>query len=339
MEQCFENKTIDEALRFQYSMISWILILIFIPLVIAFGICSNFAFIYVVYRIEAMRTITNIFLVNLAIADSSLLIVAFAKYIASYVNSPVYDFGFSFDNAYGCITSNFLMYLCYYASLWTVTLVSVERYLGICHSLWHMSIRSTRRTVYLVLASWLVSALFASPIIPHAIRVKQNCVISLDTHEILERIPVCVWECESCKIVLYSTDLIQFLAALIVNIVLYSLIVRQLTKTAILNEGMELRSNNVKEGGHSRRRNTVARMLVVHCIVFFTCLMPFSVNNVDNLAYYFGWFKTSDIMETTVAWIARVLFLLNSTLNSLIYNATNPRYRSAFKEAFLSEGF
>ena len=132
MEQRFENKTLDEALRFQFSTIFWILILIFIPLVTAFGICSNFAFIFVVYRVEAMRTITNIFLVNLAIADSSLLIVAFAQYIGSYVYSPVYDFGFSFDNAlaFGCVTSNSLTYLCYYASLWTVTLVSVERVSG-----------------------------------------------------------------------------------------------------------------------------------------------------------------------------------------------------------------
>ena len=334
MEQCLENKTKDEALQFQYSLISWTLILIFVPSVTAFGICSNFAFIFVVYRIETTRTITNIFLVNLALADSSLLIVAFAQYIGSYVNSPVYDFGFSFDNAFGCVTSNFLTYLCYYASLWTVTLVSVERYFGICHPLWHRSIRSKRRTVHLVLASWFISALFASPIAPH-VMVKKVCVISPDSNEILQRIPSCAWNCKSCSVVLYATDLIQFVTALIVNIVLYSLIVRKVSKTAIPNEDIELRNNSVNEGVHSQRRNSVARMLIVNCIVFFICLLPFSINNVDNIGYHFGWFKSSDIMQTTVAWIGRVLCLLNSTLNSLIYNATNPRYRSAFKEAFL----
>ena len=72
----------------QYSAISWciIIIVIFVPLITVFGVVSKFAFIFVVYRVEVMRTITNIFLVNLAIADSSLLVIAFAQYIGSYIS-------------------------------------------------------------------------------------------------------------------------------------------------------------------------------------------------------------------------------------------------------------
>ena len=62
-------------------------------------------------------TITNIFLVNLAIADSYLLVTVFAQYIGSYANSPVYDLEFSFGTVFGCVTANFLIYLCHYTSL------------------------------------------------------------------------------------------------------------------------------------------------------------------------------------------------------------------------------
>ena len=333
MEQCDVNKTSNEAVQDKYSTVSWTMILIVGPLVTAFGVVSNLAFILVVYRVKTMRTITNIFLVNLAIADSLLLIIAFAQYIISYVNSPVFDLGFSFNNVLGCVSPNFLIYLCYYTSLWTVTLVSIERYFGVCHLLYHRSMRSTRRTMHLVLASWLISALLASPTTPRVI-VQKVCVISAEDGEIIERIQNCVWNCKSCTIVLYATDLIQFLIALIVNIVLYSLIVRKIVKTACPNEDIELR--NYKVVVHSRRCSSVAKMLIVNGIVFFICLTPFSVNNVDSLGNYFGWFKSSGVMQTTVAWIGRVLFLLNSTLNPLIYNATNPRYRLAFKQTFLT---
>ena len=144
-----------------------------------------------------MRTITNIFLVNLAIADSSLLIAAFAQYIGSYVNSPVYDFGISFNNVFECVTPNFLIYLCYYESLWTVTLVSVERYFGVCHLLWHRYMRSTRRAVNMVLASWVISALFASPTMLYV------CIIFQEGGEIVKRIP----KCACFQILLLSGDI------------------------------------------------------------------------------------------------------------------------------------
>ena len=45
----------------------------------------------------------------------------------------------------------------------------------------------------------------------------------------------------------------------------------------------------------------------------------------------FGWFELSSTILLPLAWIGRVLFLLNLALNPLIYNASNPRYRLAFK--------
>ena len=319
------NYTSDELIRDQYSTISWSMILIFVPLVTAVGVSSNCAFIFVVYRIGAMRTITNIFLVNLAIADSSLLVAAFAQYIGSYVNSPVYDLGFSFDNVFECATPNLLIYLCYYTSLWTVTLVSIERYLAVCHPLWHMYMRSTRRSVYLTLTSWIISVLFAIPTAATMFQIV--CIISADDSEITEQISIC-YDCEYCSIVLYATDFIQFVIALTVNIVLYSLIIRRVGKSLFAE------ADGPEKTKSKRRRNSVAKMLIVNGIVFFVCLTPFSIVNVDGLGDYFGWFKLSSTILSPLAWIGRVFFLLNSALNPLIYNATNPRYRLAFKQAF-----
>ncbi len=76
MAQCHDNLTSSDAEHFfGYSTADWVVNLIVIPLISAFGIFCNLATIFVVYRIKYMRTVTNVFLVSLAIADSSLLSV------------------------------------------------------------------------------------------------------------------------------------------------------------------------------------------------------------------------------------------------------------------------
>ena len=331
MEQCDVNKTSVEALEDQYSTVSWSAILIFVPLITAFGLLCNSAFIFVVYRVKAMHTITNVFLVNLAIADFSLLTVGLSQYIGSYANSPKYDLGFSFYTVFGCITPNFLIYLCYYASLWTVTLVSVERYLAVCHTIWHRHVKSTRRALRLVVVTWIISVLFAIPTIPKRY-IQTICVFSSDIDdEIVELMPQCWHRCKSCIAVLYITDLLQFMIALIVSVVLYSLIVRRLTKSTKLHEVQRHKS---QRAAHPRR-NTVARMLIVNTIIFFVCLTPFAIVNVYNLRYVFNLSTSDSIIKLPLRWVGRVLFLFNSALNPIVYNATNSKYRLAFQEVFL----
>ena len=331
MAQCERNVTSVEALDDQYLTVSWSVILIFVPVVTAFGLLFNSAFIFVVYHVNAMHTITNVFLVNLAIADFSLLAIGFSQYIGSYANSPIYYLGFSFYTVFGCIAPNFLIYLCYYASLWTITLVSVERYLAVCHPLWHRHVKSTRRALRLVVATWIISVLFAIPTIPKKY-IQTICVFSSDIgSEIVELIPRCRDKCESCNVVLYITDLLQFVIALIVSVVLYSLIVRRLTKSTRLHR---VQRNKSQMTAHPMR-NTVARMVIVNAIVFFVCLTPFAIVNVYNLRYAFKLSTFDSIIKLPLLWVGRVLFLLNSALNPIVYNATNSKYRLAFKEVFL----
>ena len=73
MDECSERLPPEELEESTYSTTSWAFVLIFVPLVAICGILCNIAFIFVVYRVKFMRSITNIYLVNLAIADSSLL--------------------------------------------------------------------------------------------------------------------------------------------------------------------------------------------------------------------------------------------------------------------------
>ena len=330
MEPCGDNITSEEIeLGYRYSTASWCFVLIFVPLVAVFGILCNSAFVFVVYRVKFMQTITNIYLVNLAIADAFLLVAAFSQYIGDYVISPKYDLRFSFHTTFGCSMPNFLIYLCYYASLWTITLVSIERYLAVCHTFWHRLVSSKSRAIRMVLAVWAVSLIFASLSTPYT--PIYICVRSDDTGMITQRIPYCEFYCKWCAITLYFTDVFQFLTALVVNLVMYVLIVKSLTKSSFPTED---EIQGAEQQRANQTRNTVAKMLIVNGIVFFICLFPFSIANIDSISNHFGLYPFHAQFIYPIGWAGRVLFLANSATNPVIYNVTNPRYRLAFKQAF-----
>ena len=331
MEQCDVNQTSKQAMDDLYSTVSWSVLLILVPLVTAFGLFSNSAFIVVVYREKAMHTITNIFLVNLAIADVCLLIAKFSKSIGSYSNSPVYDFE-SFSTSFVCFMHSFLVYLFTYTSLWTLTIVCIERYLAVCHLMWHRHVNNKERAFCMVGATWFISILFAIPTIPIQWRVKTVCIISSHNGgEIIHRISKCFQGCRSCRTILYATDILQFVIALFINIILYTLIVRSLTKSKVPHE---LQNNKPTTNSAHSKRNTVARMLIVNSTVFFICLTPFAIINIGNLGYVWKWYEWNESTHLTLAWVARVFSSLNSALNPLLYNATNPAYRMVFKKVF-----
>ena len=315
-------------MELQYSTISWSIILIFIPLVTAFGLSCNAAFIFVVHRVKAMRNTTNIFLINLAIADSFLLIVVGIRSVGGYVNSPVYDF--SSFTLFVCAIFSFLTYLCTFTSLWTITLVSIERYLAVCHPLWYRHVNSKRRAICLAIFSWFVSLPFAT-IILLGTSTPTTCIVSSSV--ITHRISACDHDnnCEWCYTTVIATDLLQFVIALFLNIVFYSLIVRKLTKSTFNGVSKLHMSTSVRK--RTETRNSVAKMLIVNGIVFFVCLTPFSIVNIVNIYSI----KLNDKLKpfsSPFVWIGRFMFLLNSALNPLIYNAANSRYRLAFKQTF-----
>ena len=331
MEGCSDIIYPGDLDDYMYSWPSWFFVVIFVPLVASFGVFSNCAFIFAVYRVRIMRSITNMYLVNLAIADSCLLIAALSQYIGDYIVSPDYDLRFSFHTTFGCSVPNFLIYLCYYASLWTVTLVSLERYLAICHTFWHRLISTKKRALRMIAVVWLIALVFsgfAAPYTPITLCLKSS---ASNDSLIVRQIPYCEFSCQSCAGILYITDLIQFFFAMTSNITMYTLIIYKLGKTEFPT-GDE--SSTVESRRAQQTRNAVARMLIINGVLFFICLTPFSIANLESICKLFDISIFSQVFVNHLGWIGRVLFLVNSTLNPLVYSASNRRYRMAFRQAF-----
>ena len=325
MEQCAINISSDEH-QYRYTAVSWSFQVVFAPLVTILGILSNFSFIFTVYRVKFMRNVTNIYLVNLAIADSSLLVAAFSQYIGDYINTPDYNLPFSFYTAFGCAFTSFLVYLSYYASMWTISLVAIERYVAVSRQSRPTS--SKKRAIGLVVIAWILSIFFAGFTLP--LRPVPVCVFSAEENTLIDVFPTCISYCKWCDDTLFSTDIVQFVIALCINIVMYILIIKNVSaSSAFQTEDEDFPEESRGESVLlNQARNKVARMLIINGMVFFVCLAPFTFVNIHYLSNYLG--DSSKLL----AWAGRVMFLINSAVNPLIYNVTNPRYRLAFKRAF-----
>ncbi|KAH7976545.1 hypothetical protein HPB52_016110 [Rhipicephalus sanguineus] len=118
---------------------------------------GNLLVVLVVVVHRRMRTITNFFLTNLAVAD--LCVGLFCV----YQNMSVYLMGEWPFGDFLCRMYFFVQALSYTASVGILTVICVERYIAIVHPMWSKHVITIRRLRIVVLSVWLVSAGFCSP--------------------------------------------------------------------------------------------------------------------------------------------------------------------------------
>ena len=323
------NLTVDEVRAYAYIPAKRVFISALVPLIAVFGILANAAFLLVLLRIPYMRTATNFYLANLAVSDGVLLIVASLRYMWTYFDSPTVDFkyGTPFRNTAGCVVPVLLTSLFNFVSVFLVTWVAMERYNAVCRPLLYRRNNNRVQAMKLTMLAWFITLAYISP---HglAITLKKLCWrwpvrAGTDTERDHVRVMnVCEWN-RWAVISISLFDLGQFSIALIVNCTLYIKIVCK------LNDRQRKERNMVGPRIH------VAKMLAINALVFFGCLAPYQLINIadviemfTNVRIYTG--NTYNLF----LWFGRVVFLLNSTINPVIYNVSNSDYRQAFVCAF-----
>ncbi|XP_072050082.1 neuropeptides capa receptor-like [Amphiura filiformis] len=323
----------EEAVPYFYTIYKKIFILVIIPIVAGLGILGNAALLFVVYRVPEMRTVTNFYLSNLAVSDITLLIITTIRFMWSYFNTPI-EFAFSSFH-FGCALVWLITYLCYFASVYLITLVTFERYLAICHPITHRMLKGRTWTVRMTISAWLISLVSASVCL-HFYETETICIDwsnSTTFQNIAAKFVVCkaVTNCSWCWPTLAAIDFVQFVLAVILSSYMYGRIIYALsTRTGLTGE-----TSSEKQTTILRTRNQIGRMLILNGIIFFICRGPNEIYNIDDFKY---WLVGERMFEsktaTTILWFSRVMWLLNSAVNPLVYSVSNQRYRRAFVEAF-----
>ncbi|XP_063379365.1 QRFP-like peptide receptor [Cydia fagiglandana] len=246
--------------------------------VLTASLSANTLLIFIVIKFQYMRSVTNIFLVNLSVADLLVTLFCMPVQIAKSVTLLWY-FG-----EVMCKTVNFLQGVAVASSVFTITAMSVDRYLAITQSLRQPWMPSRRGACSLLACLWLISLAIFAPLlavaaveremVPMLARTKNGSVL-------MERsIEFCTekWP-DSIRKELYgafSFVLVYAVPGCIV-VVSYALMGRRLCSVMPPFDQTEGSANSQQRLRLVRERKRVAWILLLLAILFALCWLPYNI--------------------------------------------------------------
>ncbi|RWS30918.1 SIFamide receptor-like protein [Leptotrombidium deliense] len=291
--------------------------------VFGIGIVGNCFVVAVVFRSPRMRTVTNFFIVNLALADILVLIFCLPATLLGNLFIPW------LLGLFMCKAVSYLQGVAVSASINTLVAVSAERFLAICYPLkCQMSRKCARRVIILI---WLFSLVVAFPWALYF-------TLSSIGEEQLEDTMLCVekWPDEVSEITYFvvANLCLCYLIPLIVITACYFAIWIKVWKRNIPGEKGANTGKNINiqmEAVMQRSKLKVAKMMVVVVSCFVLSWLP--------LYIIFTRLKLGNALEPgsleerilmISAPIAQWLGASNSCINPILYAFFNKKYRSGF---------
>lgn len=160
---------------------------IVIPITIIYGVIfvtgliGNIFTCIVIVRNKSLRTATNYYLFSLAISDLLLLVSGMPQEAYSIWSKWPYIFGQSF-----CLIRGLAAETSTNASVLTITLFTIERYLAICHPFVSHKMSKLSRAIRHVVLLWIVSFILALPLaLQFGLRSHKGVIMCLQTRVII----------------------------------------------------------------------------------------------------------------------------------------------------------
>ncbi|GCB73335.1 hypothetical protein scyTo_0002484 [Scyliorhinus torazame] len=262
------------------------------------GLVGNSMVIFVILRYAKMKTATNIYILNLAIADELFMLsVPFLSAAAALQRWP---FG-----SLMCRTVLSVDGINQFTSVFCLTVLSVDRYVAVVHPIKAARYRRPTVAKAINVCVWLLSLLVILPIIVFA-----------GTTPARGGGLVCnfLWPRPSWSVafVLY-TFLLGFLLPVCAICLCYVLII------------LKLRGVALRAGWQQRRRSErkLTRMVLMVVAVFVLCWMPFYAVQLA------GVFLAR--LDTTLTHLCLILSYANSCANPILYGFLSDNFRRSFQ--------
>ena len=266
----------------------------------AFG---NFLVCTVILRRKKMKTVTNYFILNLSIADLAL------NFICIPFDIPVQEMNNKWP--YGALLCKViypLQTLALFASVYTLTAVSLSRYWAIKHPLrQQLTIKNAK---WIIFGIWIASLTSVTPYV--SVLKKDGEIATCDED----------WPSKSARKT-YTAFLFVFQYLLPLAVI----------SGAYLSIGSELarrtrNGNSYLQDLQADEEKKVVRMLKVVTLMFAVCVLP---TNVMWLWLDFGNAAQYDKFWDLVAF-CNIITFANSAANPICYTILNESYRDAFKD-------
>lgn len=276
--------------------------------IILFGLTGNSLVLYVVYKFKNLHTVTNFFIVNLAVADL-LVNTLCLPFTLMYTLFGEWKFGWAM-----CFVLPYAQGLAVHVSTITMNVIAMDRYRSIVY---HMETKMSRDMCTVVIVLTLVaSAVLASPL---AI-FREYTSFDLTPEQSIQ---VCTedWAGSGVDATVYSvvTFLLQYGLPLSIITYAYARIWNKLRRHVSPGAG--------GRNDRHRRRKKTTKMLVAVVVVFALSWLPFhSFQLAVDFNSSIGSMRDFKLLYT----VFHITAMCSTFANPILYGWMNRNYRSAF---------
>lgn len=308
----YDLEKIAESMREElkgYKEPLTIALIVLYSIVFFVGLLGNIFVIITVFHYKHMRTLTNVFLVNLAISD--LLVVLFC--IPITLGTSVYK-----DYVYGigmCKLTSFLQGSAISVSSLSLLTISINRFIAIHRPLRARIIFSKRRVYFVIVAIWCMSFSVFVPLL--VVNEIQNTGIPSFFNR---RICSEKWDQPNGK---KSYDIMVFICIFLIPMLA---MVFSYTKISLVLWRTQDKAITQTRRVILQRRRTV-KLLICVVVIFCVCWLPY---NITNIWLEFEVSQAGLVVSTQVYPLLQLLGISNSAINPICYCMMSSGFQKAF---------
>ena len=306
------NSSQGEGEVFVQGIERWLVPLLFSVIVLGGCVGNILVLIVVLKNKDHYRNTTNLFIVNLAIADL-LYLVFCAPFHSIIYTVPSWPFG-----EFTCKFVHLVQYSSMVASVLTLVAMSADRFLAVGYPLLTKHVRTPCVALSVSLAIWVVSLAMAAP---------WPVYYTVKVYTDHGNISVCADDWGESKQHRSTYFLILFLLGYVIPLtaimILSSLMVKQLWAHPWA-EGPGM-------GASIKAKRKVTRIIIVVVLVFCVCWLPTHVIWIWTNYFWSTWKHTYPFYYLRI--FAHLLSYANSSLNPVIYAFLSSQFRKGFNRA------
>lgn len=294
-----------------FEQVVQVVVPIVFGLILVLGFVGNLLVIIVVISNKQMRNTTNLLIINLAIADLVFIIIC-VPFTAMEYALTIWPFGDVWCKVY-----QYTIHVTAYASVYTLVLISLDRYLAVVHPITSMSIRTERNAYLVILLSWAIICLanmfmfwqYEHYSYDHGGENRSMCVNMVVMNNV------------AAGRVFYGIFFFfGYCIPLATVCVLYGLMLKRLLYGVVPGGNQSMDS--------IRTKKRVSRMVIIVVLIFALCWLP--VQTIMMVQYFGNHLPNYTMVSVGIA--SRCVAYMNSCVNPILYAFLSDNFRKSFKK-------
>ena len=296
----------------QLMHVRYIVIVLYL-LTFLFGLLGNSLTILVIIKNNKMKTVASCFILNLAVADDLFMLTL--PFFAHSTFTRTWVFG-----SVVCSLMTAFYGINLYASIFTMVLMSIDRYLAIVHPLRSIRYRTIKNALIVCVCIWMACIVIMTPYWLYA-----RTYYGKSGH------PVCkvTWPVGSLVLHLKFWHNFELIIGFILPILIMVVCYMQLLRHIVKDDG-PLQNQTKKP------IKKVTAMVFLVTIVFIVCWTPYRILKYDNMQKTIGYRSMKpptmpsdgDIIRAAIYnTIAQALVFVSSCCNPFIYGISSKNFR------------